>query len=387
MSGGLPRVRVSGDPAARSRQYGEFARDLIHATREGYERAFDAKGVSWSAAVEQALTYVPWIEQHTPGLLEEITGIADGSGLTFAEILTINCRSEILHAATVGASKRIFAECTSFAIEPDRSASGESVVGQNWDWLEYLSGSTILLEVDRDDGPNYVTLVEAGLLAKMILTQNGIGIGVNTLASSLDGTTRGVPFHFLIRSLADQPHIAGVLEQVAGLPRAASGNYIVANGDGAVLNIETSPGGPGNVSPQFSTNGAVVHANHFSSPVPGGYDLAPFSMSDSPVRLGRITRLVANADEPLGDDDLRAALSDHAEWPNSVCCHPDRGADPDERWKTISSVVMHPARRSIDYTAGPPCESVWWTADYAEFLGQPSAPRAQNKPDLCDPGS
>lgn len=372
MSAGFPRIRIRGDAFERSRQYGEAAREQIRLTRSGYERAFAAKGTGWEQAIAQARGFLPAIEQHAPELIEEIRGIAEGSGLTFDEILTINCRSEILHAATVAKAERIGGfrgECTSFALEPDRTTAGQAVVGQNWDWLDFLSDATILLEVERQDGPNYVSLVEAGLLAKMILTQSGLGIGINTLASSLDGSGKGLPFHFVIRSLADSPHIAGALERISSVPRAASGNYILANADGAVLNVETSPGGPRNARPQISTNGSVVHANHFIDPVPGGHDLAPMSMADSFVRLGRMTRLIGKAEAPLSTDAMRVALSDHAEWPNSICCHPDPGSGPSERWITIASVVMHPSRRSLAYTVGPPCENDWHELDYRELLG------------------
>ena len=66
---------------------------------------------------------------------------------------------------------------------------------------------------------------------------------------------------------------------------------------------------------------------------------------------------------------MRIALSDHAEWPNSICCHPDPGSGPSERWITIASVVMHPSRRSLAYTVGPPCENDWHELDYRELLG------------------
>jgi len=112
-----------------------------------------------------------------------------------------------------------------------------------------------------------------------------------------------------------------------------------------------------------------VHTNHFIDAVHGGHDLGAFSMPDSYVRLGRITRLIENADEPLGDNELHAALADHAEWPNSICCHPDTTSGPGERWKTNASVVMHPAHRRIDLTCGPPCENPWQTIDYSDLLG------------------
>ena len=368
---GFPRIRVSGDPATRSRQYGRLAAEQIGAVRAGYARAFAAKGVAWTEAVAQARGYLPTIEQHLPGLLTEIAGIAEGSGSSFEDILTINCRTEILHRATVAShlpTGPIRGECSSFAFESDRVGSGAATLGQNWDWLEYLHPGTVLLEVERPDLPSYVTLVEAGLLGKITLTASGLALGVNTLVSSLDGHPAGVPFHFVIRALADSPHVAAALETVARLPRAASGNYLLAGADGAILNLETSPGGARNITPQVAHGGALFHTNHFIDGVPGGFDLAPQGMSDSYVRLGRIERRLPAGAGPFAEADLRGALTDHVAAPNSVCCHPDPASSPDARWKTLASAVLTPGAGTLEYTAGPPCESAWHRLDYTDFF-------------------
>lgn len=365
-----PRIRISGGVAERSRQYGELARDRIAVIRAGYERAFAAKGIDWAEATRIARGYLPAVERRLPRLLDEVRGIAEGSGLSFDEVLTINCRSEILNRATRAKGAALTpGECTSFALEADRVAAGEPIVGQNWDWLEALEGGVIVLEVERPDGPDYVTLVEAGLLAKMVLTATGLALGVNTLVSSLDGVTEGIPYHFQIRALADAAHAAGALETLAGLPRATSGNYVLAGADGAILNIESSPGGPGNLSVGWSNDGSLAHANHFVDPVPGGHDLAPIAMADSYARLGRMRRHLAATSGRFGEAELRAPLADHVGFPNSLCCHPDPSADPAGRWKSLAAVLIAPASRRLSYTAGPSCEHPWVELDYSEWLG------------------
>ncbi|MBL3700571.1 C45 family autoproteolytic acyltransferase/hydolase [Leucobacter luti] len=376
-----PRIRVRGSAAARAHQYGAAAAPQIRIIRDGYERAFAAKGIDWAAAVSTARSYLPAIETHLPLLLDEIRGIAAGSGLGFDDILTINCRTEILNGATaagaVRAAGKAAGECTSFALEADRTAWGTPGVGQNWDWLESLQRGAIVLEVERTDGPNYVTLVEAGLLAKMMLTATGLAVGINTLVSSLDGAVQGVPFHFMIRALADAEHVPAALESLARFPRASSGNYVFAGADGAVLNVETAPGDAAGVRAQLSDTGAVAHSNHFIDPVAGGHDLAPLALADSYFRLGRITRSVVQRTSPVTEDELRTALSDHAGYPNSVCCHPDTAASPDSRWKTLATVLLRPSERTLTYAAGPACEHAWETIDYSEFLrARPVLPAA-----------
>ncbi|MHA3724985.1 C45 family autoproteolytic acyltransferase/hydrolase [Leucobacter sp. HY1910] len=367
-----PRIRVSGDAITRSRQYGELARAQIRVTREGYERAFAAKGVAWDEATAFALGFVPAIRAHFPQLLTELEGIAQGAGLPFADVLAMNCRTEILWRQAVSKAGAVApwlrGECSSFALEPDRVEWGQAVVAQNWDWLDVLADGVIVLETERQDGPNFVSVVEAGLLAKTTLNQAGVAIGINTIVCSLDGGSHGVPFHVLVRAVADARHISDAVEMLASVPRASSGNYILATADGAVLNIETAPGDARTLHPLTAVGGAVAHTNHFVRTPAGGYDLAPASMADSFVRLGRLTRTVVTPQGTLSLSDMQAALADHADAPSSICCHPDTRSDRAAQWATLASVVLDPAGRTIHLAEGTPCNTPWHTLDYAELL-------------------
>lgn len=367
-----PRYRVSGDAATRSRRYGELAATEIRRTRDGYERAFAAKGVSWGEAAAFALGFVPAIERWFPEQLVELRGIAEGSGVAFDDIVTMNCRTEILWRAAVSRAGLVApwlrGECSSFALEPDRTERGRALVGQNWDWLEVLTDGVVVLEVERDDGPNYVTVVEAGLLAKTSMNAAGIAIGINTIVCSLDGGPHGVPFHVLVRAVVDAEQVSDVVEILATAPRASSGNYVVAGADGAVLNVETAPGDARTVHPLIASNGAVIHTNHFVRSPAGGHDLAVSSMADSFVRYGRLQRSVAEHAEPLSVAALQSALADHADAPNSVCCHPDPRADGDARWGTLVSAIMEPATRTLHLAEGSPCTEPWRAHDYSALL-------------------
>lgn len=373
MSTRYPRYRISGDTYSRAFQYGSLAHKEILHTRKGYERAFLAQGVSWQDATEQARSYTEAIQEHYPSAITEMTGIAEGSGLPFEDILTMNCRTEILwRVATDRVNSQTFSlpgECSSFALEPDRSATGNALVGQNWDWLDVLSDGVIVLEVEREDGPNYVTVVEAGLLAKTIINSAGVGVGINTLVTSTDGGLQGLPFHVLIRAIADAQQVSDVVEILSSTPRASSGNYIVAEESGAVLNIEVAPGGPEDVHPLIARNGAVVHTNHFVQAPIRGFDLAPAQMADSYVRYGRMVRNIEQHDEaPLSIEYLQSVLGDHSDAPNSVCCHPDSRSKRSAQWSTMMSIIIEPATRTFHIAEGIPCDSDWHLADYSNFL-------------------
>lgn len=366
-------IRVSGDRDQRSLDYGTQARAEIHLTREGYERAFAGKGISWADAEVIARRFVPFIEAWRPELLDEIRGIAAGAGLSFDEVLAINCRTEILWSAARrdadALATQFRGECSSFALEPVATVEQATLVGQNWDWLDTLSGGVIVLEVDRPDEPNYVTIVEAGLLAKTTLNQDGIGLALNTLVSSLDGGDSGIPFHFLIRDLADSRHLSDAVTKLATALRASSGNYVLGSADGGVLNVEVAPGDARNVFPLIPANGAVVHTNHFVSQIHGGFDLAPSQMADSYVRLGRMEQRIQRSSRPVSLDDIKSVLGDHTDAPSSICCHPDERSERSAQWATLAAVIMSPAHRRIHLAEGTPCSADWVTLDYSAFLG------------------
>lgn len=372
MSTRYPRYRVSGNAATRSRQYGELARAEILCTRQSYERAFQLKGVSWDEARAQALEYVDAIKQHFPHLLVELRGIAEGAGLAFEDVLAMNCRTEILWRKAVANADRIApwlgGECSSFALEPHRTALGRTIVAQNWDWFDVLSDGVIVLEVERMDGPNYVTVVEAGLLAKTTMNQAGLAIGINTIVCSLDGGGVGVPFHVMVRALADAEHVYDAVEILSTAPRASSGNYILGSENGAVLNIETAPGDARTVQPLIAQNGAVVHTNHFVRTPVGGFDLAPAQMADSFVRYGRMMQLITDHVKPRTVAELQQVLSDHADAPSSICCHPDVRSDPAAQWATLASAVMEPETRTFHLAEGTPCSADWTAHDYSGLL-------------------
>jgi isopenicillin-N N-acyltransferase-like protein len=365
-------VRVSGHPVERSVAYGKAAKDAIQRTKSGYERAFAAQGVSWSDATRIAQAYLPHVRAWKPELLDEIDGIATGSGLSFDDIFTLNCRTEVLWTAmrqnTPERAPDPRGECSTFALAPNPPVRAEALVGQNWDWLDTLSDTVIVLEVERDDGPNYVTIVEAGLLAKTSMNQAGIALAINTLVSSSDGHPSGVPFHFLIRALVDSSSVSEALTSLSSVERASSGNYVVGSSDGAVLNIETGPGDTRNVFPFAGDGKALVHTNHFLDGPAAGHDLAPLRMSDSYVRLARMRQLICDDEPTVTADTIKAALGDHTGAPSSICCHPDSTDKADDRWATLFGVVMEPGSRTLHLSTGNPCANAWQRITYADFL-------------------
>ena len=232
MTGPFPHVRVHGGARARGTAYGEEARERVRRSVDAYREVFLADaGWDWTQVTEHALGYTDAIVRFEPRYLEEIAGIAAGAGLAMEDILAINVRTEVMFAAKARQAadpSRRPGECTAFAVTPERSADGHTLLGQNWDWLPHAEETVIVLEAEQDDGPGYVTVVEAGLLAKTGMNASGIGLVTNALVSDGDrgATWYGIPGRFR-RPIPHVPDRRGVAAHepfpVTGVPRPGRG--------------------------------------------------------------------------------------------------------------------------------------------------------------------
>lgn len=357
-----PRITVRGEPRERGRAYGEQARDRIAVTRAGYEEAFgELAGIVWSKAAEAALQFAEPIERHAPHVLDEVRGIAEGAGLTLGDVLAMNARTEVMWAATARRAETeralLARECTAMALLSTRTTSGMPLAAQTWDWLVHCFDSAVVLEVEQPgELPSFVTTVEAGLLTKVSLNSAGLAVLTNALVTSADRGAPGVPFHVMLRLLADCQTVTDALRLVQTLPRSSSANYMIVNGDGVAVNIETAPGDHTQVSWQLPEAGVLVHTNHFLNLPHGISEVSAYAMPDSIVRLGRATELLSC--ETLWDvDRLAKLLEDHADWPTGICCHPDPRDKDVMQWATVLAVVTSPAERRLWLASGNPCTS------------------------------
>ncbi|MFC6086563.1 C45 family autoproteolytic acyltransferase/hydolase [Sphaerisporangium aureirubrum] len=360
---GFPIVQVDGPPRRRGEQYGALARMRIRHAIDGYAATFaHYAGWDWDTVRRRADRFAPIIGDFSPASLAEIHGIADGAGVEPADVLALNTRSEIMFAARDGSPRPLPAgECTSFAVLPEAAATGGLVMGQNWDWLGHARRTAVLLRVRRDDGPGFVTLVEAGLLAKVGMNEDGVGLCTNTLIGDGDEGRLGVPYHLLLRSVLDSSSGAEAAARVAGADRAGSANYLIGDTTGFVRDLETTPTrGAARVGEIAPTGGVLAHANHFLSPGLTGQDVYLRGKPHSLVRQRNITGGLA----ALGRPDvpgLQATLADHRDAPDSVCQHPRESTHPIERTETIAGVVMEVDRGVMHLAAGPPCTAPWHT--------------------------
>jgi isopenicillin-N N-acyltransferase-like protein len=373
----FPHVRVEGSARDRGRQYGSQAADRVRRSVAAYRDVFaHYAGWDWATVRREAARFTDPIAAFRPAYLDEIRGVAEGAGLHPADVLAINVRTEVMFAAKArqAASQRRAPDgCTAFAVVPAPGAGGPTLIGQNWDWLPHSSQTVVVLEVRQDEGPDFVTVVEAGLLAKTGMNSSGLGLVTNALVTDADTGAPGIPYHVALRAILDCETVSDALAALQSGERSCAANYLIAHRDGSAVDVEAAPGDFSRLFLLFPRDGVALHSNHFLSPRFDGKDVSVWVMPDSPLRLQRIRAGLGRHDGLPTLDTFRALLADHANYPSGLCCHPDPRMDPYDQGATVASVLMDLGSQRMYLAEGNPCSAPYRQLDYREFLAKPSA--------------
>jgi len=353
----FPLIEISGSARERGRRHGARAKARVARSIATYARLFAYCGIDWQGAQRLGAGYRDVIGDLDPELLAEIEGIAAGAERQVDEILALNARTEILPpsypgephpdrsriaAANVQRGVPDWGECTAVAVKPAHSASGTTLLAQNWDWLGAQRAALVLLRVRNADGAACITLTEAGMLAKIGFNHRGFGVCLNILRSSDDGSHPGVPVHVLLRALLAHDSVADAVAFASTLTFGASSNVLCADASGDTAALEFSPRG---LEVLRGAGAALCHTNHFLAPAAARHQasLAP-SLSTFP-RLERIDALTAGHQGRFSTDDLQRMLRDESDGYLSICRRPDPSVAPEVCIETVASVIMDLGRR------------------------------------------
>jgi isopenicillin-N N-acyltransferase-like protein len=334
----FPVIDVSGSAFERGRMHGKLSSERVGRSLANYARLFEFHGMSWAEAERRSLAYRDVIGAFDATLLEEIEGIAQGAGRRPEEILALNVRTEIMPSGFL--AKHGAGECTAIAIKPPASATGGTLLAQNWDWIGSQRESLILLRIREGAEPACMTLTEAGMLAKIGLNADGFGICLNILSSIFDGAKPGVPVHVLLRALLKRSSVRDAITFASKLTFSGSSNVLCADRSGESASLELAPKGLRVVRGEGGTH---CHTNHFLDPEARSWQSTLVESAASEPRLECALRHAAGRSKH-SLEDVKRLLRDETDGLLSVCRKPDPSLPAQARVETVASVIMELAR-------------------------------------------
>lgn len=350
----LPFLKVKGNPYEVGFQHGQLARERIENSLEIYRQSFmDLANIQWDEAIKIAKKFVPIVKEYDPEVIEEVRGIAEGSGSKFEEIIALNSRTEIMFMI-----ERIPEGCTTVAVLPEASGNGHTMLGQNWDWKPDCINSAILLEIRRTEGVGTFNFLEAGMVGRIGMNSSGIGVLGNFLETDQDRKKIGVPVPFIRRKILASRSISAAIQALIRPKRTCSINCLIGSKQGFAMDIETMPE---DFYVLYPDKGLFTHANHFVYPNIRAKDTSRYRFPDTLYRDWTLRQVLEPQRGKITVKDLQESLMNHFGYPNSICRHLDTDTPRAERIKTVGSLIMDLNSGEIQFAAGCPCESGYET--------------------------
>jgi isopenicillin-N N-acyltransferase-like protein len=290
--------------------------------------------------------YLQATEAVVPELIAELRGMADGAGVTLIELFVMNAAAE-LHQAT-----GFFEEsCTVVGITQCGTKSGNVLLAHNEDATVGWGDYAYMVKAAPENAPAFVAFTYAGLLLHQGVNAAGIGSVGNALYAK--DARPGIPKLLAYRRIMAETSIEGAIRAATSSARAFGNNHLIANSEGDIYDVEVTGE---RWAMHHAGNRFLAHGNHLVAPELAHLD-ADEDLLNSRLRQHRVERLVEARWGELDEDALVEIMSDHSNYPRSVCKH--HAPESELEYGTIGSVVIDVTNRRLRACSGNPCRGEW----------------------------
>lgn len=360
----VPLIELKGSAYERGLQHGRQLENEIAGVFTKWKNSIrtvikgDADSVL--AAFLSATSFDAITRKHIPGILEEIRGIAEGSGQKFNDVFAF----QLLDEFWVYLDKQFNIKnhhCSGVGMPgmPGRPA----ILAQNLDVESYMNGYQVLLHIaaTKKEPEQYIVSC-AGLVGMNGMNSKGIGVCVNTLME-LQASSDGLPVAFIVRNILRKQKGKDVLAFLQTVKHSSGQNYIIGIAD-SVYDFEASSNKVVRFIPKAGQSGGVYHTNHALV----NHDIKEWYRKyhervlagqtrhmNSEVRFASLENHLNMPVNGISLDIIKAVLRSKDNPVNPVCRPFKEGAG-----FTFSSVLFTlGGRRSVQLTYGSPDQSAY----------------------------
>lgn len=325
-SAALPVIDASGTHHEIGRAIGESLRDGLQAVASSHTEGIEWS-IGWKRAMDIAADLIPYAEHSLPHCVAELRGMAAGSGVPFETLFSMNALQETRFLAGRDSASPDgvgYEECTSLAAGGSATRGGAVLLAHNEDAGTIRRALPYVVRARPHGRPAFVGFAYSGLLLYQGMNDRGIGSVGNALYTR--DIRPGTPKLLAYRDVLDATFLENAIRRTRKPDRANGNNHLLANEHGEIYDVDSR-----------------------LQSVEWG------DLLNSVMRLKRVERLMARCHGSLDVDSMFDILSDHSNYPKSVCKHADPVHNPDVQ--TVSSVVVDLSAGRIHVRPGNPCTS------------------------------
>ncbi|MHB8864109.1 MAG: C45 family autoproteolytic acyltransferase/hydrolase [Pirellulaceae bacterium] len=235
-------VVISGSPQERGQAYGDrFATEIRYFFEHEIERAFVGKPSTHDDLLRYAAACWKVIERECPEIAAEMAGMSAGCGLSLEHTVLLTLHEELYHRGVLPPVPH----CTAVAVTKPETRDGTTYCGQTWDWMPSVAGMSTVLRWRRAEGPELLAYGFPGLWLGAGLNSNGLALCWTSaeLGKSGQSPRIGLPSYVFLAHLLYQENLDAVRDAALRHRHAGWFTFVMADGDGRLMNIEGSPEG------------------------------------------------------------------------------------------------------------------------------------------------
>ena len=359
----VPVVELNGNGYERGFQHGN---QLKHEIAEIFTRwkeniVLNTKRNADSVIADflKTTNFRPAIDRWTPGMMDEVKGIADGSGQKFDDVFSFQLVDEfwVYLDRLANMNKE---RCSGIGVPI--TSNHPACIAQNMDLENFMNGYQVLLHIiGTNTEPEQYLLTCAGLVVTTGMNEKGIGVCANTLME-LQASEDGLPVAFVIRGILSKRNRDDVLSFIKTVKHASGQNYIIGIQDN-VYDFEASANQIIRFHPEGAHGDVIYHTNHALV----NHDVKPWyseyhtkvlageaKSMNSELRFDALEKRLNKPVEEISSDIIKRTLRSKDDEKNPVCRAYKEGGSA----FTFSSVLYTlTGRRSVQVTYGSPDKS------------------------------
>ncbi len=342
----------SGTHAEVGRQHGEQLRQRLTASiakrmdrcikvsaKAGNELSVDRiRGL-----VRQCISHV---RTFSPGLLEEIEGIAEGGGACVEDVFLAAGYTDVVDVVRREAAGEFDMGCTAFWVGSDATTDGSAFVGQTWDMFAEAVDDVLALRIKVDGEPDLITLSYAGCVGMMGTNAEGVALVANKLRP--DNARPGVPWIFQCRTILAQKSAEEAYAAMKKAHLCSGHNFIIADAK-VGMSIETTGEQYLRIDP---SEPVFAHANHYLTEAGKQVEPPADPHGCSPHRCARMQHLLSENIGRIDHKFLTASLSDREGDPRCICSE-GYGVSGGAMVATCAATLTNITTREVSLVKGP----------------------------------
>jgi isopenicillin-N N-acyltransferase like protein len=364
----VPVIELTGSGYQRGLQHGTQLKkeigEVYSKWKANIRRTTGGNPDSLLTAFRKSVNFEPITKQYHPSILEELKGIAAGSGQSYEDVYAFQLVDEFWIYLDKQANAGNH-HCSGMGVAA--TANHPAYIAQNMDLENYMHGYQVLLHLaPAANEPEQYIVTCAGLVALAGMNAKGIALCMNTLME-LNASEDGMPVAFIIRHVLSRQKGDEALQFLRMVKHASGQNYITGIAD-SVYNFEASSSIVSRFLPNPGKSNVVYHTNHalINDDVKPWYKkyhervMAGTSNGNSEKRFASLVQRLDKQATDISTDLIKATLRSKDDILHPVCrTYRESGGG-----FTFSSIIFTlGGKRSVQLTYGSP-----ELAEYKEYF-------------------